>query len=145
MTRREWLAAAVGSSLAVQESDLDRFSTSWNNGRRPGWYKNDAVGDLGRLSGELFRARRLVIDTGLQKWTVSRPSITASSKTRWTDMSVMPGRACSFKIGQLKILELRENARQALGTKFSLKDYHDVVLGSGSIPLTLLERMVKQG
>ena len=57
---------------------------------------------------------------------------------------VMPGQACSYKIGQLKILELRESARQALGAKFSLKDYHDVVLGGGSIPLTLLERVVKE-
>ena len=54
----------------------------------------------------------------------------------------MPGQACSYKIGQLKILELREQARKALGAKFTLKEFHNVVLSNGAIPLTLLERVI---
>ena len=111
-----------------------------------GWYKDDAVGDLGRLQGELFRARRLVVDTGVhaQKWTREQAIDYGIQQSEVDRYVVMPGQACSYKIGQLKILALRETARQALGARFSLKDYHDVVLGGGSIPLTLLERVVKE-
>jgi uncharacterized protein (DUF885 family) len=111
-----------------------------------GWYRDDAVGDLGRLNGELFRARRLVVDTGLHalKWT-RRQAIDYGIEQKEVDRYVvMPGQACSYKIGQLKILELRDEARKALGGRFSLKEYHDVVLGNGSIPLTLLERVVRE-
>jgi uncharacterized protein (DUF885 family) len=111
-----------------------------------GWYREDAVGDLGRLNGELFRARRLVVDTGLHslKWTRQQAIDYAIEQKEVDRYVVMPGQACSYKIGQLKILELRDQARQALGGKFSLKEYHDVVLGNGSIPLTLLERVVRE-
>jgi len=111
-----------------------------------GWYKDDAVGDLGRLQGELFRARRLVVDTGLhaQKWTRQQAIDYGIQQSEVDRYVVMPGQACSYKIGQLKILELRETARRALGARFSLKDYHDVIWGGGSIPLTLLERVVRE-
>lgn len=56
---------------------------------------------------------------------------------------MMPGQACSYKIGQMKILELREAAKQKQGAKFSLKSYHNVLLGNGAMPLTLLERVVQ--
>jgi uncharacterized protein (DUF885 family) len=55
---------------------------------------------------------------------------------------VFPGQACSYMIGQLKIVELRERARKALGDKFSLREYHDVVLDTGTVPLEILERQV---
>jgi uncharacterized protein (DUF885 family) len=55
---------------------------------------------------------------------------------------MMPGQACSYKIGQMKILELREEARKTMGAKFSIKAFHNKVLGNGSIPLTLLARVV---
>jgi uncharacterized protein (DUF885 family) len=109
-----------------------------------GWYKNDLPSDLGRLNAELFRARRLVSDTGLHamKWTREQ-SIAYGIRQSETDRYVMmPGQACSYKIGQMKILQLREEARKVMGAKFSLKAFHNVVLGSGSIPLTLLERVV---
>ncbi len=109
-----------------------------------GWYKNDPVGDLGRLSGELFRARRLVVDTGLHTkgWTREQAiqyGIPQGEVDRYT---VWPGQACSYKIGQLKLLELRDNARRALGPKFSLKEFHTVVLRNGSLPLAILEGQV---
>ncbi len=111
-----------------------------------GWYRNEAVGDLGRLNAELFRARRLVVDTGLhaQKWTRQQAVEYGIEQKEVDRYVVMPGQACSYKIGQLKILELRDAARAALGNRFSLKEYHDVVLGNGSIPLMLLDRVVRE-
>ncbi len=109
-----------------------------------GWYKGDPTGDLGRLNGELFRARRLVVDTGLhaKKWTREHAVDYGIPQSEVDRYVVMPGQACSYKIGQLRILELREQARKALGAKFSLKEFHNIVLSNGAIPLTLLERVI---
>jgi uncharacterized protein (DUF885 family) len=109
-----------------------------------GWYKDDAPSDLGRLNGELFRARRLVVDTGIHamKWTREQSIAYGIRQSEVDRYVMMPGQACSYKIGQMKILELREDARKAMGPQFSLKAYHNVVLGNGSIPLTLLARVV---
>lgn len=111
-----------------------------------GWYKGDPVSDLGRLDGELFRARRLVTDTGLHTkgWTRERAIAYGMPKSEVDRYVVMPGQACSYKIGQLKMLELRERARAALGAKFSLKEFHGVVLGNGAIPLAILEGQVEE-
>ncbi len=110
-----------------------------------GWYRVDAASDLGRLNGELFRAKRLVVDTGLhaQKWTREQSIAYGIRQSEVDRYVVMPGQACSYKIGQMRILELREEAKRALGQKFSLKAFHNVVLGNGAIPLTLLSRVVK--
>jgi uncharacterized protein (DUF885 family) len=109
-----------------------------------GWYKDDVPSDLGRLNGELFRAKRLVVDRGIHsmKWTREQSIAYGIRKSEVDRYVMMPGQACSYKIGQLKILELREEAKKAMGAKFSLKAYHNVVLGNGSIPLTLLARVV---
>jgi uncharacterized protein (DUF885 family) len=109
-----------------------------------GWYEGDPEGQLGQLYDALWRARRLVVDTGLhaKHWTRQQSidyGIEASEVERYV---VFPGQACSYMIGQLKIVELREKARQALGDKFSLRDYHDVVLDTGTVPLEILERQV---
>jgi uncharacterized protein (DUF885 family) len=109
-----------------------------------GWYGDDIEGLLGQLNDELFRARRLVVDTGLHamKWTRQQGidyGIEASEVERYT---VYPGQACSYMIGELKIIELREKAKKALGDKFSLREYHNVVLRTGTVPLDLLERQV---
>jgi uncharacterized protein (DUF885 family) len=109
-----------------------------------GWYKDDVPSDLGRLNGELFRARRLVVDTGIHamKWSREQ-SIGYGIRQSEVDRYVMmPGQACSYKIGQMKILELREEAKKQMGARFSIKAFHNVVLGNGSIPLTLLARVV---
>ncbi len=109
-----------------------------------GWYDDDPVGRLGQLDSELFRARRLVVDTGLHAmgWTRQQAidyGIEASEIERYV---VMPGQATSYMIGQLKIIELRERTREALGENFSLQEYHNLVLGAGIVPLEILERVV---
>ncbi len=111
-----------------------------------GWYRGDPVGDLGRLDSELFRARRLVADTGLHTkgWTREQAIAYGIPKSEVDRYVVMPGQACSYKIGQLKILELRDRAKARLGPRFSLKGFHDVVLSNGSIPLAILERIVNE-
>ena len=120
-----------------------------------GLYKDDPLGDLGRLQAELLRAVRLVVDTGLhaQSWTreqaidymVDTTGMAGSDATSEVERYMaMPGQACSYKVGQLKILDLREKARGELGDKFNLKDFHTVVLENGSVPLTVLERLVDE-
>ena len=109
-----------------------------------GWYEGDIEGQLGQLEYELWRARRLVVDTGLhaKRWTRQQGidyGIEASEVERYV---VYPGQACSYMIGELKILELRDKAQKALGPKFSLREYHNVVLKTGSVPLNILERQV---
>jgi uncharacterized protein (DUF885 family) len=109
-----------------------------------GWYEGDIEGELGQLNDELFRARRLVVDTGLhaKRWTRQQAidyGIEASEVERYV---VWPGQACSYMVGQLKILELRDKARTALGAKFSLREFHNTVLNAGSVPLTILEQAV---
>jgi uncharacterized protein (DUF885 family) len=109
-----------------------------------GWYEGDLKGQLGQLNAELFRARRLVVDTGLHAmhWTRQKAidyGIPVSEVERYV---VSPGQACSYKIGQLRILELRAGARRALGENFSFKEFHNVVLRTGSVPLGVLENVV---
>ncbi|HET7365064.1 MAG TPA: DUF885 domain-containing protein [Burkholderiales bacterium] len=109
-----------------------------------GWYEGDPEGLLGQLEAELFRARRLVVDTGLhaKRWTREQAigyGIGPSEVERYV---VYPGQACSYKLGELKILELRERARAALGSRYSPKEFHRAVLGTGTVPLELLEREI---
>ena len=109
-----------------------------------GWYEGDLEGLLGQLDDELFRARRLVVDTGLHamRWTRQQAidyGIDASEVERYV---VNPGQACSYKIGQLEIFRLRDAAREALGAAFSIKGFHNTVLGAGTVPLSVLEREV---
>ena len=104
------------------------------------------------LESEYYRAMRLVLDTGIHalKWTRSEAMAYAQKNygTSWSGeidrYIVMPGQACAYKIGQLKILELRERARQALGDRFDIKEFHWVVLRNGSIPLSVLEDEVQR-
>lgn len=121
-------------------------------GKEIGLYQ-DPGSDYGRLRSELFRAVRLVVDTGIHDmdWTrdqvvdymrkshsVDEPTIQSE-----TDRYIGgPGQACSYKIGQLKIRELRERAKQKLGAKFDLKTFHDEILSGGSLPLDVLDARV---
>lgn len=110
-----------------------------------GWYEGDLEGQLGELDSLLFRARRLVVDTGIhaKHWTRQQAidyGIEPSEVERYV---VYPGQACSYMIGQLKIVELREKARQDLGSRFSLREFHNVVFNTGSAPLEILERQVE--
>jgi uncharacterized protein (DUF885 family) len=120
-----------------------------------GFYKDDPLGDLGRLQAELFRAARLVVDTGLHAkgWTreqaiaylVDTTGTAESDSTSEVERYMgLPGQATAYKVGQLKILELREKAKAELGPKFVLKDFHTVVLENGGVPLGVLERLVDE-
>jgi uncharacterized protein (DUF885 family) len=118
-------------------------------GKEVGFYK-DPVSDYGRLSSELFRAVRLVVDTGIHAkgWTrdqvvefmrksgaVDEPTIQSE-----TDRYIAwPAQALSYKLGQLKIRELRERAQKELGSKFDIRSFHDEMLNGGGLPLDLLE------
>ena len=118
-----------------------------------GMYADDPFGDLGRLQAEMFRAVRLVVDTGLhaQGWSreqaieymVGTTGMGESEVTSEIERYMaLPGQALAYKVGQLKILELRDKARAALGDRFNLKDFHTVVLENGAVPLTVLEQLV---
>ncbi len=118
-----------------------------------GFYQ-DPYQDFGRLSDELLRAVRLVVDTGIhaKHWTRQqvmdyfRANTAASEREIFAETNryiVWPGQAPSYKIGMLKILELRELAKKELGPKFDLRAYHDLVLQDGPLPLDLLEENVK--
>ena len=115
----------------------------------------DPYSDFGRLGSEIWRAIRLVLDTGLHAkgWTeeqavqyfLDNSAITeAQARSEVQRYMVLPGQATSYKIGMLKILELREKAEQALGDKFDIRGFHDAVLGGGAVPLSVLETMVDQ-
>ncbi len=111
-----------------------------------GWYEGDVEGLIGQLDSALFRARRLVVDTGLHAkgWTRQQAidyGIEASEVERYV---VMPGQATSYMVGQLRITELREKARTALGHRFDIAQFHNVVLSLGVVPLPVLERAVDQ-
>jgi len=118
-----------------------------------GFY-SDPYQDYGRLYDELLRAVRLVVDTGVhaKHWTRQqvmdyfRTNTSNPERDVFTETNryiVWPGQACSYKLGMLKILELREQAKQELGAKFDLRAYHDLVLQNGSLPLDLLEENVR--
>lgn len=120
-----------------------------------GFYENDPFGNLGRLQAEMFRAVRLVVDTGIhyKKWTreeaidymVANTGMTTTEVTTEIERYiVMPGQACAYKIGMLKILELREKAKLALGENFHLREFHNVVLKNGAVPLDILEELVDE-
>jgi uncharacterized protein (DUF885 family) len=123
--------------------------------REIGCYKDDAYGELGYLNSELFRAVRLVVDTGIhhKRWTRQQAIEYMEAHTASAHESivseieryiVMPGQACAYKIGEIKMVELREKARQVLGDKFDLRKFHDVILKQGSMPLGILERIVDE-
>jgi uncharacterized protein (DUF885 family) len=109
--------------------------------------------NLGRLQGELFRAVRLVVDTGMhdKRWTREQAIAYMLEKTGMPESDVvaeierylvMPGQALAYKVGMNRILGLRERARAALGPKFDLRQFHDLVLTAGDLPLAILERRV---
>ena len=117
-----------------------------------GLYSNP-YSDFGRLSMEIWRACRLVVDTGLhhKRWTreeaidylTANTSSSVEANTKAIERyMIMPGQATAYKVGMLKILELREKARAALGDQFDIRGYHEVVLSNGAVPLNVLEALV---
>ncbi len=115
----------------------------------------DPYSDFGRLTTEMWRAIRLVVDTGLHSkgWSEQQavdyflenspmPETTVRSEVR--RYIVMPGQATAYKIGMIRIQELRAKAEEELGEKFDIRGFHDTVLGGGSVPLSVLEKQVDQ-
>jgi uncharacterized protein (DUF885 family) len=121
-------------------------------GKEVGFYQ-DPYSDYGRLQDEMLRAIRLVVDTGLhyKHWTRDQvvqffhdhSAIDEVEVQSETDRYIVwPSQALGYKIGQLKILELRERAQKALGSKFDIRGFHDEVLGAGALPLDVLEARI---
>jgi uncharacterized protein (DUF885 family) len=118
-------------------------------------FEKDPLDNLGRLQAEIFRGVRLVVDTGLhaKRWSREQAIEYMVANTGMPELEVTaeierylvdPGQALAYKVGMLKILELREKAKAALGTKFDIRKFHDVVLKNGSLPLDVLERVVNE-
>lgn len=116
-------------------------------------YYSDPYSDFGRLSMEIWRAARLVVDTGVhhKQWSREQtvqylldntPNPEGDARKAINRYIVMPGQATAYKIGMLKIVELRERAKNALGDEFDIRDFHDVVLRDGAVPLSILEENV---
>lgn len=115
----------------------------------------DPYSDFGRLAMELWRACRLVVDTGIhaKKWTRDQaiqylvdntPNAPTEAVNAIERYIVMPSQATAYKIGMIKLVQLRDKAKTALGDKFDIRDYHDVVLKNGAVPLDVLEQLVDQ-
>ncbi len=118
-----------------------------------GFYE-DPYSDFGRLSMELWRACRLVVDTGLHhlRWTreeaidyliMNTPNPAKDAEKAIERYSVLPGQATAYLIGMLRIIEMREEAKAALGDQFDIRGFHDEVLRDGAVPLSVLEAKVK--
>ena len=139
-------------------SYISAFGEGWGLysewlGLEAGFY-TDPYSNFGRLTYEMWRACRLVVDTGLHAkgWTrqqaidymAARTALPIHEVTTEVDRYISwPGQALAYKLGEMKIRELRRRAESALGTSFDVREFHDVVLGSGAVPLTVLEGNVE--
>jgi uncharacterized protein (DUF885 family) len=140
-----------------QQAGYTAYAEGWalyseRLGKEVGFYK-DPYSDYGRLSDELLRANRLVLDTGVHykhwtrqqmvDWFHAHSSDDEPDLQSETDRYITwPGQALAYKLGQLKILSLREKAKQALGARFDIRAFHDAVLDGGALPLDVLEAHV---
>ncbi len=126
--------------------------TEWLAKEMPGTYE-DSLSEFGRLGSEIWRAIRLVLDTGLHSkgWTeqqaieyfqANSAITTDQARSEVRRYMVLPGQATSYKIGMIKFQELRKKAEEELGDKFDIRSFHDTVLSGGALPLTILERRV---
>ncbi|MFQ5675270.1 MAG: DUF885 family protein, partial [bacterium] len=139
-------------------SYISAFGEGWGLycerlGKEAGFYK-DPYSEFGRLTYEMWRACRLVVDTGMHAmgWTrqqamdymASNTALSLHNVKTETDRYISwPGQALAYKIGELKIRQLRKKAEAALGENFDIREFHDLVLSNGSIPLTTLEGLVQ--
>ena len=123
---------------------------AWEQGLMP-----TNADNIGRLNAELFRAVRLVVDTGIhhKRWTreeaidymlVNTGMAESDVVSEIERYIVMPGQATAYKVGMMKILELRDKAMDRLGDRFDIRDFHDVILKNGAVPLDILERLVDE-
>jgi uncharacterized protein (DUF885 family) len=141
--RKQLYFSAMGEGWGLYSEKL---------GIEMGIYSN-AYEHFGRLSYEMWRACRLVIDTGIhsQGWSRQQALDYLSSNTSLSSANVRaevdryiswPAQALSYKLGEMKIIELRQRAEQALGNRFDIREFHDVLLGQGALPLDLLEGVI---
>ena len=118
-----------------------------------GLYDNDPMGHIGQLHDAMFRGVRCVVDTGMHamKWSREQAikyyvdTIGDPEKATVTEIErycVWPGQACSYMLGKIKILELRDKAKQELGSRFDIRKFHDAILTCGAVPLTVLNDVV---
>jgi uncharacterized protein (DUF885 family) len=139
-----------------RELDLNGYSEGWavyaeQLAWEMGLYKDDPLGNLGRLQFELSRAARLVIDTGIHAkgWTRQEAAAyyeeatgTPASPSSMHRYIILPGQGCGYTIGLLTIVELRQRAMDQLGDKFDIRKFHNVILGYGPMPMEILEQVV---
>jgi uncharacterized protein (DUF885 family) len=140
-----------------KEAGFTAFSEGWAlYAERVAWemgYQEDPYDNLGRLQAELFRAVRLVVDTGIhaKRWTreeaidymLENTGIAESDVVSEIERYiVIPGQATSYKVGMMELLRLRDEARQALGDDFDIREFHDVVLQNGDLPLIAVRQQV---
>jgi uncharacterized protein (DUF885 family) len=144
MIRRAAFYSAYGEGWALYAEQL---------AQEMGVYAQDPLGEIGYLQGALFRAARLVVDTGVhaRRWSREKAIATmaeidgepvSSAATEIERYCVWPGQACSYMVGKLSWLRLREKARAALGPRFDIRQFHDAGLLSGNMPLTALENVI---
>jgi uncharacterized protein (DUF885 family) len=155
-------------AIAQELKNLPKFRTlNGNTAYVEGWalyselvpkeigFYTDPYSDFGRLSMEIFRASRLVIDVGLhyKKWSKEKayqymidntPNPANDSRKEIERYVVWPSQATGYKIGMIKIYELREKAKKAMGAKFNIREFHDVVLANGAVPMDMLEKLVDE-
>ena len=146
MIRRATFLSAYGEGWALYAEEL---------AREMGVYEGDPRGEIGYIQSSLFRAARLVVDTGMhaKRWSREKAietmnaisgTPTTASTTEIERYVVWPGQACSYMIGKLEWLRLRAKAKAALGERFDIRKFHDAGLLSGAMPLTVLEAVVDQ-
>ena len=154
-------------SIAQELTGVPKFRTQYGNSayaegwglyaeslakEMPGTYQTDYA-EYGRLMSEMWRAIRLVVDTGLHDkgWTEQQAYDYFRANSSVPDAAirseihrylVMPGQATSYKVGMIRIQQLRKKAETELGPKFDIRGFHDAVLGGGALPLDLLEKRV---
>ncbi len=160
--------SALAGELDLPILRRDAFFTGYVEGwalyaeqlaKEMGIYESDPYGDLGRLQYELFRAVRLVVDTGIhaKKWSFDQAVKYMIENTGYAIGSgpinpeyeiaryiAWPGQATAYKTGMLKILEVRQKAQEELGERFDIKEFHDIVLTNGAMPLEILEQVANQ-
>jgi uncharacterized protein (DUF885 family) len=144
MIRRASFYSAYGEGWALYAEQL---------AKEMGVYENDPLGEIGYLQAALFRAARLVVDTGIhaKRWSREQAIATmaeidgepvSSAATENERYCVWPGQACSYMVGKLTWLRLRDKAKTALGDRYDIKSFHDAGLLSGNMPLTALENVI---
>jgi uncharacterized protein (DUF885 family) len=149
------LNAAGGVSLFRRLVRFSAYTEGWalyaeRLADELGVYEKDPVGRIGLLQSELFRAARIVVDTGIHykrwtreravRWMIENAGETAGSTEREIDRyCVYPGQACSFMVGRNEILAARDRARARSGSRFDVRDFHELVLRSGPVPMQVLQ------